>query len=282
MNIITRFKNLSIFSLVEKINNVIALNRQDTDYYGTMNYLTSILAEISTRYPSCWQLVDGMRERRGCKTIPNWPDYCFLPFAGPYAIVSKGEKLSPRQILMYADDIARLGALAAWRVSQRIYKFDPDLFDELWSTPVTDIPPQIFKKLPEWCIYIEISRPPVRGVFVHLECDVNTGREELRFVFDQVDGKLDQLSPALLHLNKKTLADSLESVYQEAEKQAQKANAQFDRERENENIRAILPMALSLVLYLCSVNADYDRPEAPLPKLQNGGCDYFLLIHQRF
>ena len=217
-----------------------------------------------------------MRERRGCKTIPNWPDYCFLPLAGSFAIVSGGKKLTPQQILYYANDIARLAALAAWRVSQRIYRFDPDLFDELWNTPVSDIPTEIFKKLPEWCIYIEIPKPPVRGVFVHLEYDVNTGREELRFIFDHTDGSFDQLAPYLLHLNKKTLADSLESVYQEAEEQAKKANVQFDRQRENENIQAnILPKTLSLVLYLCSVNADYDRPKAPLPKRTKRGVRLF-------
>ncbi|HEY9757682.1 MAG TPA: hypothetical protein V6C97_21110 [Oculatellaceae cyanobacterium] len=243
-----------------------------------MNFLTSILAEVSRRYPGCWQIIDEMRERRGRNGIPDWPNYCFLPLAGSFAIVSGGNKLTTGQILSYGSDIARLGALAAWRVSQRIYRFDPELFEELWNTAVTDIPTEIFKKLPEWCIYIEIPKPPVRGVFVHLECDANTGREELRFVFDQVDGKLDQLLPILLHLNKNTVADSLESVYQEAEKQKQahSINVEFERQGESENPRAnILPNALSLVLYLCSVNADYDRPETPLPKRTKRGLRLF-------
>jgi hypothetical protein len=218
-----------------------------------------------------------MRERRGHKGFPNWPDYCFLPLAGSFAIVSGGDKLTTRQIMSYGSDIARLGALAAWRISQRIYRFDPALFDELWNTTVTDIPTEIFKRLPEWCIYIEIPRPPVRGVFVHLECDANTGREELRFVFDLVDGKLDQLLPILLHLNKKTVADSLESVYQEAEKQALAHSINVAVERaESEIARAkILPNALSLVLYLCSINADYARPDAPLPKRTKRGLRLF-------
>ena len=243
-----------------------------------MNFLTSILAEVSRRYPGCWQIVDDIREHRGRNGIPDWPNYCFLPLAGSFAIVSGGTRLSTQQILSYGSDIARLGALAAWRVSQRIYRFDPALFDELWNTTVTDIPTEIFKRLPEWCIYIEIPKPPVRGVFVHLECDANTGREELRFVFDQVDGRFDQLLPILLHLNKKTVADSLESVFQEAEKQAHthSINVAVERRPESEDIRAnILPNALSLVLYLCSVNADYDRPEAPLPKRTNRGLRLF-------
>ena len=86
------------------------------------------------------------------KELGDWPDWCFLPLAGTYAIVSKGKTLqSPNQ----AHHIGILGALAAWRVTQGIYRFDPTTFDALWKTPVTgDIPTEVLFHLPEWCVYI--------------------------------------------------------------------------------------------------------------------------------
>ena len=79
-----------------------------------------ILGTFSRQYPDAWKQVDEFRARR--KELGNWPDWCFLPLAGTYAIVSKGKTLqSPNQ----AHHIGILGALAAWRVTQGIYRFDP-------------------------------------------------------------------------------------------------------------------------------------------------------------
>ena len=98
----------------------------------------NILHSFSRLYPDAWKQVDEFRARR--KELGDWPDWCFLPLAGTYAIVSKGKTLqTPNQ----AHHIGILGALAAWRVTQGIYRFDPTTFDALWKTPVTgDIPPK--------------------------------------------------------------------------------------------------------------------------------------------
>ena len=87
-----------------------------------------ILSAFGRLYPQAWQQVDQFRAGR--KELGNWPDWCFLPLAGTYAIVSKG-KTPPNQ----AHHIGILGALAAWRVTQGIYRFDPTTFDALWKTP---------------------------------------------------------------------------------------------------------------------------------------------------
>jgi hypothetical protein len=40
-----------------------------------------------------------------------------------------------------AYDPMILSALCAWRMGKGVYRFDPDLLDELWGTPVSgDIP----------------------------------------------------------------------------------------------------------------------------------------------
>ena len=109
-----------------------------------------ILSTFGRLYPDAWKQVDEFRASR--KELGDWPDWCFLPLAGTYAIVSKGKTVqSPNQ----AHHIGILGALAAWRVTQGIYRFDLTTFDALWKTPVTgDIPTEVLFHLPEWCVYI--------------------------------------------------------------------------------------------------------------------------------
>ena len=46
----------------------------------------NILHSFSRLYPDAWKHVDEFRARR--KELGNWPDWCFLPLAGTYAIVS--------------------------------------------------------------------------------------------------------------------------------------------------------------------------------------------------
>jgi hypothetical protein len=94
-----------------------------------------ILGIYSRLYPNAWKQVDDFRSSR--KELGDWPDWCFLPLAGTYAIVSRGKALqSPNQ----AQHVGILGALAAWRVTQGFYRFDPTTFDALWKTPVTGYP----------------------------------------------------------------------------------------------------------------------------------------------
>lgn len=75
-----------------------------------------------------------------------------MPLGGWYAIVSGGG--SKRVAIDRIGDVARLGALGAWRVSQGIYRFDPALYGALPSTPVDgELPCEVLYRLPEWCVF---------------------------------------------------------------------------------------------------------------------------------
>jgi hypothetical protein len=104
-----------------------------------------ILSTYGRLYPDAWKQVDEFRASR--KELGDWPDWCYLPLPGTYAIVSKNRTLrSPNR----AHHISILGALAAWRVTQAIYWFDPTTFDALWKTPVTGVTPtEVLFHLPE-------------------------------------------------------------------------------------------------------------------------------------
>src|SRR4051812_19272818 len=144
-----------------------------------------ILGSFSRLYPDAWKQVDEFRANR--QGLGNWPDWCFLPLAGAFAIVSRGRTVPPGASVQH---VGILGALAAWRVTQGIYRFDPTVLDALWETPVTgDIPTEVLFHLPEWCVYIPTPDrrwhgAELHGVFAHLEHDVNDRRAELRLVLD--------------------------------------------------------------------------------------------------
>lgn len=55
-----------------------------------------------------------------------------------------------------------IGALAAWRVTQGIYRFAPTAFNALWATPVTcDTPTKVLYHLPEYDACVPSPDPPL-------------------------------------------------------------------------------------------------------------------------
>jgi len=84
------------------------------------------LGRYGKKYPDVWKLFDQFRVDRG-KGLVDWPNWCFCPLAASYAIVSGGgdNQCTPETV----GDVAVLGALSAWRLSQEIYRFDNTLFD---------------------------------------------------------------------------------------------------------------------------------------------------------
>jgi len=109
---------------------------------------------IGKKYPDSWKLFDQFRADRG-KGLPNWPNWCFCPLAAAYAIVSGGGK--NRCTVDNVGDVAILGGLASWRLSQGVYRFDPVLYENLINTPVAgDIPVDVLLRLPDG---VSISKP---------------------------------------------------------------------------------------------------------------------------
>ena len=242
------------------------------------------LAVAGRLYPDAWRRVDELRAGRG-KDLPSWPDWCFLPLAGAYAIVSADAGM-PRLDCDLVGDVGRLGALAAWRVTQGIYRFDPAVFDSVRETTLDgEIPCSVLYRLPEWCVYVETpglewAGLPLHGFWAHLEWDANTGRTELRLLTDSDAGLL----PIVLHIGPWTLAEAMdrslsESMHNaktlgdalELAKLAAQGGSQTDMV--NSIVPALQPL-VALLLYLCSQNAEIGdgkhRPGNPAPKMVRG------------
>lgn len=215
------------------------------------------------RYPSAWDAYARLLN----DPPMEWPQWCWCPLAGTYAVLSQGTErsLSTEE----ARDVGPLGALAAWRATQGIYRVHPTLLRELLDTPVLgEIPPAVLERLPEWCVYVEtpghrLWTLDLAGYWAYLEHDINTARRELRIVLDVVG--VEQLGQVIIHLGG-TLHDGLRAAVSEARVQALRAG-QPDIAPSLAAINGQeveLGGLVSVLLYLCA-----DEPEiegrVPLP-----------------
>lgn len=229
-----------------------------------------LLTELSHEFPKFWRHYETMRAARG-QGLPDWPTWCYAPLSAAYAIVSGGGDNSiPLEKMTY---VGAMGALAAWRPTKGIYRFDPDLAKELVDTPLTgEMPREVLYRLPEWCVYVETAgfHKDVLGFFAHLEWDTHDGRTELRLLLDQPD----KLVPVALHLVPGDLEASLRAFEAEAAYQASRVNGLILPSMSKQFAERLAPL-LSLVLYLCSDQPDFGdadrRPEHPKARKTNKG-----------
>lgn len=235
------------------------------------------VAAAAHHYPQAWRQSDEFRADRG-RGLPDWPAWCYLPLAAAYAIVSADLRVD-RLSVQHVGDVARLGALAAWRVTQGIYRFDPALYAAIVDTPVSgDVPHDVLYRLPEWCVYVETpglawNDGQLFGFFAHLEYDVNTGRPELRLLLDADTA----LVPVPLHLGPWSLAESISRAVDVAHVQAAVVGGM--PAGVPKVLREWVEPLVSLLLYLCSQNAEIgdgqSQPANPEPKRTKSGWRLF-------
>lgn len=229
------------------------------------------LRAYTARYPNAWHMLGQMREAKG-KDLPDWPDWCYLPLAASFAVLS-------RHGIVQVEEVGPLGALAAWRMTKGIYRFDPTVLTELWQTPIVGaIPWEVLLRLPEWCVYVDLDREEhadlmrggelwdwsLHGYFAHLECDANTHRKELRLVLDVKDGLL---LPLVIHLGS-TLGEGIEQAIRESMRQTQIVFSRCPLAVEDvpalaAKLRKHVEPLISVLLYLCSDEPDIQGPGRP-------------------
>jgi hypothetical protein len=194
--------------------------------------------QLKRRYRNAWTQADALRREQR----HTWPDWCYVPIRH-WRDMAQAVGPNHEPPVDAIIDAGRLAALGAWRVTQGIYRFDPNLYAALINTPLTgDLPHELLYRLPRWCVYIEtpglsVASQPIIGYYAHLNQQEN-GRTDLRLLIDS-DAE-NGLFPISIPLEKDSLLDALQ------------ANLKQDA--------AILQPLLSLLLYLCADDADYERP----------------------
>lgn len=248
------------------------------------------LAAVEDAYPDAWRQMAAFR--RGRDELGGWPSWCWVPLAGAHAVVTQGgpaissidSPLAPAG----SAAVATVGALAAWRQTQTIYRYDPALSDALADTDLGDrLPPQAFYRLPEWCVYVALPEDATigRGFFAHLEWDITAERPELRLLIDPGDGRL---TPLILYLNRPSISQGLTDVLATTLANAAEPGVAHDihtddqeplehwRERARDvgvpedaigqalaQAQGTLHTAVSTLLYLCAQEPDISEPGRP-------------------
>jgi len=217
------------------------------------------LTAISRRFPNAWKQADTFRQARG-KEISDWPAWCFLPMGGWYAVVSshlEKDRLGLGEVLY----IAQLAALGAWRYTQGIYRFHPELYAALVDTePSGELPVDVLLRLPEWCVYIEAPAASYNGFFAFLESDTNDKRMELRIVFNFGD-RLGSGPP--IHLGPWTVTEAIDRAQREAQAVAAQHPQLIPALPANamEGADKFMSPVVSLLLYLCADGPNISGPE---------------------
>jgi hypothetical protein len=280
--------------------------------------LISHLAGAARRYPKAWRHYD--RFRAGREELGGWPDWCFAPLSASYAIVTEQHgivdrperlpHLSPdplygKDFAWGVLDVSKLGGLGAWRVTQGVYRIDPEVLDAVVKTPPSGtVPVDVLLRLPQWCVYVSVpegypvellsikGEPPrtARGFFAHLEHDAHDGRVELRLLHDvEEDGPWFGLCPEILHLIPgATVRECSEAAVEQGLRQIGARIPVGDRMDQFK--RALLDgrleslgFVMNLLLYLCSRTAEYrpggergfTTPSNPSPKKTKEGWRLF-------
>ncbi len=251
----------------------------------THERLLKLLKEYEIKYHNPWPQYADFRSVKG-NDFPDWPDWCYCPLAGSYAVVSQYAK----DIQTQALDTAIMGALSAWRMTKSIYKYDKDIFKMLWETSIKKIPSDVIYRLPEWCVYIEVpngytkpsSDDKIYGWFCHLEFDAKDYRSELRFIIDHGDYYM----PMILHLTGDTLDDGLMAFIKESEKISKEIGLYREDESKilvehKDEYLSLISAMLSVTLYICSDEIDIEgkrqKPHNPATKKVKKGLREFPL-----
>lgn len=176
--------------------------------------------------------------------------------------------------------------LATWRVTQGIYRIDPDVAEAVWNTPIEgQLPVELLFHLPEWCVYIETpgrslsTGKRLEGFFAHLNTGSGDADSELHLLLDDPAGVLHSIA---VPLSVSTLEEACRIASIDRANYEQKIcwSSGIATKLADEQLVAADPPAaaaslsplISMLLYLCSQSADYrdsaairNAPGRPIP-----------------
>jgi hypothetical protein len=234
-----------------------------------------LLVKCGHQWPMLWKYVDLARAERGGK-LPRWPDWCYLPTtAGPFLmelVRPFGIKGAESHSFDSVESFSRMVIpLATWRVTQGIYRIDPEVAEAIWSTPIAgQLPAELLFYMPEWCVYIETpgkslsSGKRLEGFFAHLNTAPAADDPELHLLLDDPTGVLHSIA---IPLSASTLEEAcrLASIgrtnYEHKICWSNGNGSKVGEERMAAaapyDAAANLSPLISTLLYICSQSADF-------------------------
>jgi len=193
----------------------------------------------------------------------NWPEWCGLPMAATYAIITQGAdtSIAPRRLEEQGViSLSNLTAALLWVKSKAVFRFDPILFYELTeSTSIEKIPIDVLYRLPFYCVFAEapvmVGSVETKGFFAWMEYDVNNKTPELRLLFLFNDSMTISIP---IILSGGDIDDSYDALFESAIKRRDAHPDLFLISGPLDEARSVtkedILAALNIVLYLCSEN----------------------------
>jgi hypothetical protein len=217
---------------------------------------TDHLAHIAKPSPTLWQDVARLRENRAALG-DDWPDWCYVPVGLVLAMYERAQGRATPDALFY---VSAATGLAAWRQTQGVYRFDPDVFDAVWDTPVSgEIPTELLLRLPEWCVYVETPGREMRagellhGFYAWIDWHAGKRAPELRYLPDLEGG----LAVGYLHLaGGQTVESAIAATRDEVRRFARDEGVGLAADDAVFADLSVVPHLVSLLLYLCSEAAE--------------------------
>lgn len=201
-------------------------------------------------------------------------------------------KTSTSQVLNAATTYL---TLATWRISQGIYRFDPDVYSSLIASVISgDIPGDLLLRLPERCIFVETpglnfiftqgDQSPIHGVWTRIESIPGTGA--LALVMQPLLESVVK-TDTFLHAFRIPASGQI-SLWDDLiiKNTLTMSNMQTDDGHNARGIRDnialsrkwILP-TLNLIIYICSENSEIgtgiNRPHSTSPRATKKGARFF-------
>ncbi|MBN9461041.1 MAG: hypothetical protein J0H00_07415 [Burkholderiales bacterium] len=218
------------------------------------------LISISREFPGAWQAIERLR----ATASGGWPSFCYAPISAVYMALS--EETGGHLGVDRAADVAAVAALAAWRMTQGIYRFDPAVYDALLATEdAGSIPADVLQRMPEWCVYVEspgIFDPTlgaIDGFWAHMDA-LAADDISLRVLTLGERG----LGALTLPLGRWTIGEALQRQAEDARSAGIDARSDIAADTE-----VLFSKFLSLLLYICSsadeITGKRGRPGNPAP-----------------
>ena len=245
-----------------------------------------VLDEIEISYPEAWKISNAVRANPQ-PDLGVWPEHVYLPLNVWCSIVAWSwgvdvDAALDREKFDFAEDMLVLAALGPWRLTQGIYRFDPDVFDAVWNTPVEgDLPFDLLHRLPEWSLYVETPEIPWLGSVIHgfwanlsvwarQEDDAMDCSEAIHLVLDTEYGlftkRVELGCPLALAIDR--YADQIKN---ETRKGIQNTALSVEESQTiSEALCALTAPMMSLLLYIVS-EASETESDRRLPRTQKGG-----------
>jgi hypothetical protein len=237
-----------------------------------------------------WKYVDHARAERGGK-LPRWPEWCYLSTAASVFLMQRvcpfGNEAAKSHSFDLVESFSRMVVpLATWRVTQGIYRIDPEVAEAIWNTPIDgQLPVELLFRLPEWCVYIETpgrslsSGKYIEGFFAHLNTASGADDPELHLLLDDPAGILHSIT---VPLSASTLEEACRIASIDRTNYEQKicwsngaavkiADEPMTASDPSDAAVSLSPL-ISTLLYLCSQSAEFrdaagirNNPHRPTP-----------------